>query len=104
MELTEEEFEQKKYTEYFSKLQTAYKQAFDEVNTRYDSALVHTIDQQIFAESEPVFNENEVKLPDESEYDLDGIDASEEEIDQAVDAYATAIEEELIAIFDEQKA
>ncbi|MFB6186388.1 MAG: DUF5783 family protein, partial [Halobacteriaceae archaeon] len=33
-ELTPQEFEEKKYADYFSQLETAYKRAFDKLNER----------------------------------------------------------------------
>ena len=41
-----EKFEDK-YEHYFAELQRAYKQAFEVMNDRYDSELIHAIDQQV---------------------------------------------------------
>jgi len=55
MEFDPERFEEEKYAEYFTDLQTAYKRAFETMNEQYDSGLVHAIDQRVLAESEPFY-------------------------------------------------
>ncbi len=59
---------QDKYANYFPELQQAYKNAFNRMNDRYDSELVHAIDQQVLNESEPFYEgdgEFRVELPEE---------------------------------------
>jgi len=53
-EFDPEKFEDK-YQHYFPELQRAYKRAFETMNDAYDSELVHAIDQEILAESEPFY-------------------------------------------------
>jgi hypothetical protein len=55
-DFTPKEFDQTKYTEHFPALQAAYKDAFEEINDRHDSELVHAIDQQVLNESEPFYS------------------------------------------------
>jgi len=55
MEFDPDRFEEEKYADYFVDLQTAYKRAFETMNERYDSGLVHAIDQRVLAESEPFY-------------------------------------------------
>jgi len=60
-----EKFEDK-YANYFPELQQAYKNAFNRMNDRYDSQLVHAIDQQVLNESEPFYEgdgEFRIELP-----------------------------------------
>ena len=62
-----ETFDEQKYVDLFPKLQQAYKNAFNRVNERYDSTLVHGIDQQVLDESEPFYDESEgfyLELPE----------------------------------------
>jgi hypothetical protein len=56
-EFDPEKFEDK-YQHYFPELQKAYKRAFEYMNERYDSELVHAIDQGVLAESEPFYEGN----------------------------------------------
>ena len=60
-----EQFEDK-YANYFPELQRAYKQAFETMNDRYDSELIHAIDQQILSESEPFYEESPQRSADDS--------------------------------------
>jgi hypothetical protein len=61
-----EKFEDK-YVHYFPELQRAYKNAFEAMSERYDSELVHAIDQQILNESEPFYDDGafRIELPDD---------------------------------------
>ncbi len=62
-----EKFEDK-YAHYFAELQAAYREAFEAMNDRYDSELVHAIDQGVLAESEPFYDDEEgiwVDLPED---------------------------------------
>jgi hypothetical protein len=60
-EFDPEKFEDK-YANYFTELQQAYKQAFERMNDRYDSELVHAIDQQILNESEPFYQDGQFSV------------------------------------------
>jgi len=44
-----------KYEHYFTELQRAYSRAFETMSERYDSGLIHEIDQVILSESEPFY-------------------------------------------------
>jgi hypothetical protein len=97
-DLTPEEFEEEKYVDYFPKLQTAYKRAFDEMNETYNSDLVHGIDQTILAESEPHYEgdgEFTVELPDEPLSRLDGVIATDDQAEQVLDIYVEELKTEL---------
>ena len=103
MDLDAETFEEQKYVEFFPQLQQAYKNAFNRVNERYDSTLVHGIDQQVLNESEPHYDEEEgftLELPDEPYERLTSVVVEEERFEHVLAAYVEEIEEELERVFD----
>jgi len=96
-----EKFEDK-YQHYFPELQRAYKQAFETMNDRYDSELIHAVDQHVLAESEPFYEgdgEFRVELPDDIEGRLSGVLADEEKLSAIMDRYEDEIEDELRSVF-----
>jgi len=96
-----EKFEDK-YVHYFPELQQAYKNAFTRINDRYDSTLVHGIDQQVLNESEPFYDEEEgfwIELPDDPYERLTGIPVDEERFETVLEAHLEAIEVELERVF-----
>jgi hypothetical protein len=98
-----ETFEEQKYVEYFPQLQQAYKNAFNRVNERYDSTLVHGIDQHVLDASEPFYDEAEgfsLELPDEPYERLTGVVVEEERFEAVLDDYVAEIERELRRVFD----
>ena len=92
-ELTAEEFEEQKYVDYFPKLETAYKRAFDDVNGKYDRELVHAIDQMVLSESEPHFADGEftVELPADPLDRIEGVQFEDEYGEQALDEHVDRI-------------
>ncbi|PSQ22780.1 hypothetical protein BRD04_04105 [Halobacteriales archaeon QS_9_67_17] len=98
-----ERFEAEKYADYFPQLQQAYKNAFNQMNERYDSTLIHGIDQTILSESEPFYEDGEfrIELPDDPAGRLDGVVVVEDErLDEIMDQYVETIREELRRTFD----
>jgi hypothetical protein len=96
-----EKFEDK-YEQYFPELQRAYKNAFEYMNERYDSELVHAIDQQVLDESEPFYEgdgEFRIELPENPTERVQGVLAGEEKITETVDVYVERIERELSRVF-----
>jgi len=115
-----EKFEDK-YANYFPELQRAYKQAFETMNDRYDSELVHAIDQQILSESEPFYEggaehgsaddssgqsprehdgEFRIELPENPTDRLSGVlTADEEKVETILERYVEEIEAELRSVF-----
>ncbi len=114
-----EKFEDK-YEHYFPELQRAYRQAFETMNDRYDSELVHAIDQQVLAESEPFYEgsaerssaddssgqspreqdgEFRVDLPEDPHDRIQGVIVDEEKLDEVLDVYVDEIEAELRSVF-----
>jgi hypothetical protein len=99
-EFDPERFEDK-YANYFNELQRAYKNAFEHMNERYDSELIHAIDQQVLNESEPQYENGEfvVDLP-ESPYDrLQGVIVEEGRFEEVLEVYVERIESELHRVF-----
>jgi len=96
-----EKFEDK-YEHYFAELQRAYRQAFETMNDAYDSELVHAIDQQVLAESEP-FYEGEgqfrVELPEDPVGKLSGVIVDDEKAEAVLERYVEEIEAELRGVF-----
>jgi len=96
-----EKFEDK-YEQYFPELQRAYKNAFEYMNERYDSELVHAIDQQVLDESEPFYEgdgEFRIELPENPTERVQGVLAGEEKVTEIVDVYVERIERELARVF-----
>ena len=96
-----EQFEDK-YANYFPELQQAYKNAFNRMNDKYDSELVHAIDQQVLNESEPFYEgdgEFRVELPDDPYGRLSGVLVDEERFEQVLEIHVEEIETELQRVF-----
>jgi hypothetical protein len=101
-EFDPEKFEEK-YAHYFAELQRAYKNAFEYMNGRYDSELIHAVDQQVLSESEPFYEgdgEFRVDLPDDAAERLQGVLVDDEKLAAVLDAYVDRIESELQRAFD----
>ena len=91
-----------KYANYFTELQKAYKQAFEVMNDRYDSELVHAIDQQILNESEPFYDDERgfyVELPEEPTDRLTAVIVDDEKLTTVLSTYVERIEAELHDVF-----
>ncbi len=99
-EFSPEKFEDK-YANYFPELQTAYKNAFEHMNDRYDSELIHAIDQQVLNESEPFYENEEfrIELPDNPKERVTGIVVAEEKLDAVLTEYVETLEAELVDVF-----
>ena len=96
-----EKFEDK-YVHYFNELQRAYKSAFEEMNERYDSELIHAIDQQVLNESEPFYEgdgEFRVELPDSPTDRVQAIVVDDEKVEKTLEIYVEKIEAELADVF-----
>jgi len=101
-EFDPERFEEK-YVNYFAELQRAYRNAFERMNDRYDSELIHAIDQAVLDESEPFYEDGEfrVELPEDPYGRVQGVILVEEgKFDAVLSAYVDAIERELYDVFD----
>ncbi|USZ70868.1 DUF5783 family protein [Natronosalvus halobius] len=92
-----------KYVHYFPELQQAYKNAFSRINERYDSSLVHAIDQQVLNESEPFYDEEDgfwIELPDDPHDRITGVVVDRERFETVLEAHVDAIETELERVFN----
>lgn len=101
-EFSPEKFEDK-YANYFPELQTAYRNAFESMSERYDSELIHAVDQQVLNESEPFYDTDEgfrIAIPDEPYDRLTAIVVDEEKFDAVLAEYTTTLETELANVFD----
>ena len=95
-EFDPEKFEEK-YVHYFQELQRAYKNAFNQMNERYDSELIHGIDQMVLNESEPMYEDGEfhVELPENPRERLQGVLVDDETFEETLETYVEEIESEL---------
>lgn len=100
-EFDEAKFEDK-YAHYFTELQSAYRDAFETMNDAFDSELIHAIDQQVLAESEPLFEDGEfrIDLPDEPYDRLEGVLVERERFEGVMERYREELRAELRATFD----
>jgi len=96
-----EKFEDK-YANYFTELQRAYKNAFETMNDRFDSELVHAIDQQVLNESEPFYEDDgfRIELPENPTDRVTAVVVDEGKLESTLDRYIEEIEAELRAVFD----
>lgn len=102
-EFDPETFEEEKYRDHFMQLQRAYKNAFNTMNERYDSDLVHGIDQRVLNESEPMFEDGRfrVDLPEDPRERLEGsgVVVGDEKFHDTLERYVDEIESELHRVF-----
>ena len=99
-----EKFEDK-YANYFQELQRAYKNAFNQMNERYDSDLIHGIDQMVLNESEPFYEDGgfRVELPENPQERLQGVLVTDEKFEETLETYVETIESELHRVFGVEK-
>ncbi|MWG34429.1 DUF5783 family protein [Halomarina oriensis] len=97
-----ETFEEEKYVEHFTELQQAYKQAFDVMNSEYDSGLIHGIDQMVLNESEPVYEDGgfRIDLPENAYERLQGVEVERDRFDAVVERYVEELKRQLRGVFD----
>ncbi|WP_135663526.1 DUF5783 family protein [Halorhabdus rudnickae] len=108
-----------KYEHYFTELQQAYTRAFEAMSERYDSELVHAIDQAILSESEPFYEGSEaqpsgddasghssreyagdfrIEVPDDAADRLP--DRDRKRVEAALEDYRAEIADQLSDVFD----
>ena len=100
-EFDPEKFEEK-YVHYLTELQQAYRAAFEHMNERYDSELVHAIDQGILNESEPFYEGGgafRIELPEDPHGRLGGVLVEDEKLDAVLAAYVDRLETEIRDVF-----
>ena len=92
-----------KYANYFTELQTAYRNAFETMNERYDSELVHGIDQFVLNESEPFYEGDgafRIELPEHPSERLGDVLIEEEKLDAVLAEYVDRLEREIRNVFE----
>ena len=101
-DLDPETFEEEKYVEYFPQLQRAYKQAFDVLNDKYNSEMVHAIDQQVLNESEPFYEgdgEFRIEVPENPADRIQGALVDDDDVLELLDIYVDELETQLRSMF-----
>ena len=98
-----ETFDEEKYVDFFPQLQQAYKDVFNRMNERYDSTLIHGIDQQVLNESEPFYDDEAeafyIDVPDDPYDRLTEIVVEKERFEDVLSAYVDELEDELERTF-----
>lgn len=98
-----ETFDEQKYVDLFPQLQQAYKNVFNRMNDRYDSTVVHGIDQQVLNESEPFYDDEAdafyVELPEEPYDRLTGVAVARDRFETIIEEYTDELEAELERTF-----
>lgn len=90
-----------KYIHYLPRLQRAYRDAFETMNDRRDSQIVHAIDQQVLNESEPFFEGADsdptfrIELPPEPYDRLSGVVVGQDRFEQILDEYVSELQASL---------
>ena len=100
-EFDPEKFEDK-YIHYLTELQQAYRSAFEYMNERYDSDLVHAIDQSVLNESEPFYEGAgafRIELPEHPRERLGNVLVDEEKLDAVLAEYVDRLEMEIRNVF-----
>ena len=101
-DLDPETFEEEKYVEYFPQLQRAYKQAFDVLNDKYNSEIVHAIDQQVLNESEPFYEgdgEFRIEVPENPADRIQGALVNDDDVLELLDIYVEELKRQLEDVF-----
>ncbi|QLK25314.1 DUF5783 family protein [Natrinema zhouii] len=99
-EFDPEKFEEK-YVHYFTELEEAYSNAYQQLHGQYDSEVLRAIDRQVLSESEPFYEGNgefRVELP-ENPRDRVGAVADHEQFEPVLETFVDRIEGELQRIF-----
>ena len=95
-----EKFEDK-YVHYFPELQRAYKNAFEAMSERYDSEVIHAIDQQVLNESEPFYDDGRfrIELPETPTDRVTAIVVDDQKLSTVLDAYVEELRTQLRSVF-----
>lgn len=105
-EFDPEKFEDK-YVHYLTELESAYKRAFETMNDRFDSDLVHAIDQQVLNDSEPFYEgdgEFRIELPTDAFERVQGVLVTDEKFEAVLEEYRTQLRSELRRSFGFEQA
>ena len=90
-----------KYVHYLLELETVYKNAFSTMLERFDSQVIHAIDQGVLVESEPIYKDAEfhILLPDNPGALMGSILIDNETLNQILNEYVTELTRELQFMF-----
>jgi len=90
-----------KYVHYLLELETAYKNTFSTMLEKFDSQVIHAIDQGVLVKSEPVYENGEfhILLPDNPGALMGSVLIDNETLNQILDEYVTELTKELQFIF-----
>ena len=90
-----------KYVHYLLELETAYKNTFSTMLEKFDSQVIHAIDQRVLVKSEPVYENEEfhILLPDNPGALMGSVLIDNETLNQILDEYVTELTKELQFIF-----
>lgn len=92
-----------KYVHYLDELESAYKEAFETMNNRFDSDLIHAIDQQVLNQSEPIYDGDggfRIDLPAASFDRISGVLVTEEKFEAVMEEYRAQLRAELRRVFE----
>jgi hypothetical protein len=101
-EFDADRFAEDKYVDYLTDLQQAYKNAFDRMNDRYDSQLVHAIDQEVLNESEPFYEGDgrfRLEVPEDPADRVTSVVVGDEKLQGVLEAYRETVEREVARQF-----
>lgn len=87
-----------KYVHYLPELESAYKRAFETMNDRFDSDLVHAIDQKVLDDSEPFYEGDgsfSIELPDDPFERIQAVLVTEEKFEAVLEEYREQLRAEL---------
>ncbi|MFB6202814.1 MAG: DUF5783 family protein [Halorhabdus sp.] len=88
-----------KYEHYFTELQQAYGAAFEAMSERYDSDLIHEIDQLVLRESEPLYEGDEFRIAVPADATERLPDRDSDHVETVLTEYRTEIATQLRAVF-----
>tara|TARA_B100001123_G_C14887659_1_gene858572 strand:+ start:390 stop:710 length:321 start_codon:yes stop_codon:yes gene_type:complete len=90
-----------KYVYYLLELETAYKNAFSTMLEKFDSKVIHAIDQGVLVESEPIYENGEFQiiLPENPGALMGSILIDNETLNQILEEYKIELTKELKFIF-----
>ncbi len=100
-EFDPEKFEEK-YVHYFTELEAAYSDAYQQLHGRYDSTVLRAIDRQVLNESEPVYEGDgtfRVELPEDPHGRAPDV-ADHDQFDEVLSTFVDRIERELHRQFE----
>lgn len=92
-----------KYEHYFPELQQAYRNAFETMDREYDSELIHAIDQNVLAESEPFYEKENgfrIELPGDQYSRVNDAVVDADRFETVLSTYVDELERELQRVFD----